>query len=76
MISEFTKEEHEGSTLQLAKSRVGEEVLALSPSLRSCVAGASEKGAIPISHLEYQRLEEMSRGSSTHELARSRVAKG
>jgi hypothetical protein len=51
-------------------------VLALSPSLRSCVVGASEEGAIPVSHLGYRRLEEMSRGSSTHELARSRVAKG
>jgi hypothetical protein len=51
-------------------------VLALSPSLHSCVAGASEEGAIPVLHLGYQRLEEMSRGSSTHELARSQVAKG
>jgi hypothetical protein len=76
MILEFAKEEHEVSTLQLAKSRVGEEVLSLSPSLRSCVVGASKEGAIPISHLRYRCLEEMSRGSSTHKLARSRVAKG
>jgi hypothetical protein len=68
VISEFAKEEHEGSTLQLAKSQVGEEVLALSPSLWSCVAGTSEEGAIPVSHLGYRCLEEMSRGSSTHEL--------
>jgi hypothetical protein len=51
-------------------------VLALSPILWSCVVGTSEEGAIPVSHLGYQRLEEMSRGFSTHELARSRVAKG
>jgi hypothetical protein len=75
-ISEFAKEEHEGSTLQLVKSRVGEEVLALIPSLRSCVAGASKEGAILVSYLRYRCLEEMSRGSLTHELARLQVAKG
>jgi hypothetical protein len=58
------------------KSRVGEEVIALSPSLWSCVEGTSEEGAIPTSHLGYRYLEEMSQGSSTHELARSRVVKG
>jgi hypothetical protein len=50
-------------------------VLALSPRLRSCVADASEEGGIPVSHLGYRRLEEMSRGSSTHELVRSQVEK-
>jgi hypothetical protein len=50
--------------------------LRLRPRLRSCVADASEEVAIPVSHLGYRRLEEMSRGSSTHELARLRVAKG
>jgi hypothetical protein len=61
---------------QHSNSRVDKEVLGLSPSLRSCVAGASEEGAIPVSHLGYQCLEEMSQGSSTHELARSQVVKG
>jgi hypothetical protein len=48
----------------------------LRPRLWSCVVDASEEGAIPMSHLGYRQLEEMSRGSSTHELARLRVAKG
>jgi hypothetical protein len=76
VISEFLKEEHEGSTLQLVKSRVGEEVLELSPSLWSCVVGASKEGAIPVLHIGYRHLEEMSRGSSTHELMRLRIVKG
>jgi hypothetical protein len=49
-----------------------EEVLSLIPSLRSCVAGASEEGAIHVSHLGYRCLEEMSRGYLTHELLQDR----
>jgi hypothetical protein len=44
------------------------------PSLRLYVAGASEEGAIPVSHLGYQRFGE--RGVEGHRLTNSRVAKG
>jgi hypothetical protein len=76
MILKFAKEETEGSTVQIANSGVGEEVITLSRSLHSCVEGASKEGDIPVSHLGYRRLEGMNRGSLTHELTRSKVVKG
>jgi hypothetical protein len=56
-----------------SRSRELREVLALSPSLRLYVAGTSEEGSIPISHLGYQRLEEEESrvfDSRTHEITK------
>jgi hypothetical protein len=49
-FSGFREREVPGLDATTREGASSEEVLALSPRLRSCVADASEKGAIPASH--------------------------
>jgi hypothetical protein len=72
----FAKEEHEGSTLQLVNSRVASSAKHLALAGGYAWKVITRRSHTHIAFLGIGIGRKRSRGSSTHELARSRVAEG